>query len=201
MKLAAIILAAGQSSRFSEGHKLLADFRGRPILAHVLELAGQCPVFDCVVVTGAERERVESIAHSAGFRTQHNPDFAAGLSTSLMAGIAALPAGIDGTFILLGDMPMIRPGTLQTLAEAAGHAPEKAAFVPVFGTDWAHPVLLMRKIFAELASLSGDQGARKLLQARGDVALVPIDDPGSLADIDTLADLVRVAGPNPVPRT
>ena len=201
MKLGAIILAAGRSSRFEDGHKLLADFRGKPILAHVLELARQYPLSDGVVVTGAERESVERLARSAGLRTLHNPDFAAGLATSLKAGIAALPAGIDGAFILLGDMPMIRPETLRVLAEAAGHAPEKAAFVPVFSGEWAHPVLLMRSIFPDLASLAGDQGARKLLKARDDVALFPVDDPGSLADIDTLADLARAAGPNPVPRT
>ncbi len=201
MRLGAIILAAGRSSRFEDGHKLLTDFRGRPVLVHVLELARDYPFGDRVVVTGAERGRIEALAHSAGIRTAHNPDFADGLSTSLKAGIAALPPGIDGAFILLGDMPLITRDTLQALEKAAQAAPEMATFVPVFGRDWAHPVLLMRKVFPELAALSGDQGARKLLQARGDVALVPVDDPGSLADIDTRADLARAAGPNALART
>ncbi len=201
MRLAAIILAAGRSSRFEDGHKLLADFRGRPILAHVLDLAKGYPLADRVVVTGAMREGVEALAAEAGLRTAHNPAFAQGLSTSLKTGIAALPPEIDGAFILLGDMPLIARETLQTLENAAQNAPEMAAFVPVFGNEWAHPVLLMRKVFPDLMSLSGDQGARKLLQARADVALVPVEDAGSLADIDTRADLVRAAGPNATPQS
>ncbi len=200
MKLAAIILAAGRSSRFEDGHKLLTDFRGKPILAHVLDLAKIYPLADRVVVTGARREGVEALAAEAGLRTTHNPAFAEGLSTSLKAGIAALPPEIDGAFVLLGDMPLIAQESLHALENAAQNAPENAAFVPVFGDEWAHPVLLMRKVFPDLAGLSGDQGARKLLQAREDVALVPVDDPGSLADIDTRADLARVDGPNGKPR-
>lgn len=201
MRLGAIILAAGRSSRFEDGHKLLADVRGRPILAHVLDLARHVPLAECVVVTGAEREGVEKLVQSAGLRTVHNPDFANGLSTSLKAGIAALPDGLDGAFILLGDMPMIAQETLHALEKAAQNASEKAAFVPVFGREWAHPVLLMRRIFPDLQALSGDQGARKLLQVRDDVTLVPVEDPGSLTDIDTCADLARADGPNPVSRS
>jgi molybdenum cofactor cytidylyltransferase len=201
VRLGAIILAAGRSSRFEDGHKLLTFFRARPILGHVLDLVRDYPFEDRLVVTGAERGRIEALAHSAGIRTAHNPDFADGLSSSLQAGIAALPPEIEGAFILLGDMPMIRPDTLERLGRAAQTMPEMAAFVPVFDGEWAHPVLLMRKVFPELAALSGDQGARKLLQARGDVALVPVDDPGSLADIDTRADLARAVGPNANPHT
>ncbi|MCU0820420.1 MAG: nucleotidyltransferase family protein [Beijerinckiaceae bacterium] len=201
MRLGAIILAAGQSSRFEDGHKLLTEFHCKPILAHVLGLAREYPLADCVVVTGARREGVEALAAEAGMRIVHNPDFADGLSTSLKAGIASLPAEIDGAFILLGDMPLIARETLQALDRAAQNAPEKAAFVPVFGAEWAHPVLLMRKVLPDLQHLSGDQGARKLLQARKDVALVPVEDPGSLADIDTRADLARAAGPNAASRT
>lgn len=201
MKLAAIILAAGRSSRFEDGHKLLTDFRGKPILEHVLELANGYPLIDRVVVTGARREGVEALAAEAGLRAAHNPAFAQGLSTSLKAGIAALPPEIDGAFILLGDMPLIARESLHALENAARNAPEMAAFVPVFASEWAHPVLLMRKVFPDLMNLSGDQGARKLLQARADVALVPVEDAGSLADIDTRADLARAAGPNATSRT
>jgi molybdenum cofactor cytidylyltransferase len=199
--LAAIILAAGRSSRFADGYKLLADFRGRPILTHVLELTRDFPLADRVVITGAECGAVEALARAAGFRTVHNPDFEGGLSTSLKAGIAALPPEIDGAFILLGDMPLIARETLASLAKSAQDAPEMAAFVPVFASEWAHPVLLMRRIFPALAALSGDQGARKLLQSRSDIRPVPVDDPGSLADIDTRDDLVRANGPKAGPLT
>ncbi len=78
MNLAAIILAAGRSSRFEDGHKLLADFRGKPILEHVLELARDYPLADRVVITGAERGRVEALAQAANLRTVHNPAFLEG---------------------------------------------------------------------------------------------------------------------------
>lgn len=185
MSFAALILAAGASTRFKGGHKLLADFRGQPLIAHVLSHAAHAPVAHRLVITGARAGDVAPLAEAAGLRVLHNPDFALGLSTSLRRGLEALPNGCEGALVLLGDMPLIRPETIAHLLSAAEANPAYAAVVPTFEGAWGHPVLLRRALFAEIAGLTGDQGARVVLRARTDVLEFPVEDAGILADLDT----------------
>jgi molybdenum cofactor cytidylyltransferase len=190
-RFAALILAAGASARFAGGHKLLAEFRGKPLISHVFELAISAPLDVRLVVTGARVGEIAALAERAGLRSLHNPDFASGLSTSLKAGLAALPPDCDGVIVLLGDMPLIRPQTLQAILQAAQINPAFAAIVPMHQGEWGHPVLLKRALFEEIAILTGDQGARKLLNSRKDVLTLAVDDPGILADFDTRAALAE----------
>ncbi|MGL5446113.1 MAG: nucleotidyltransferase family protein [Rhabdaerophilum sp.] len=184
-RFAALVLAAGASTRFAGGHKLLAEFRDKPLIAHALGLAKSAPVQFRLVVTGARANEIAVLADAADMRSLHNPNFAAGLSTSLKAGLAALPPACEGALILLADMPLIRPETLRAIIAAAQADPALAAIVPTHQGEWGHPVLLMRELFADIAMLSGDQGARVLLKSRQDVMQLELDDPGILADLDT----------------
>ncbi|MCZ8377104.1 MAG: molybdopterin-binding/glycosyltransferase family 2 protein [Beijerinckiaceae bacterium] len=190
-----VILAAGRSTRFGAENKLLAPFEGQPMLARVLEIArtaGQGPL---VVVTGHEAEKVEALAAGTGIRLVTNPEYRDGLATSLRAGLAALPDGSEAAFVMLGDMPRLHPETLQRLAQQAVEQPGMEAFVPLFRGQWGNPVLVRRSLFPDLMALTGDQGARRLLEARRDrVAEVPVEDPGILADFDTPAALEAAAG-------
>lgn len=193
-RFAALVLAAGASTRFAGGHKLLAEFRDKPLISHVFELAIAAPVGARLVITGARVGEIAALVEAAGLRSLHNPEFAAGISTSLRAGLAAMPADCEGVVVLLGDMPLIRPETVRAIVQAAEANPAFAAIVPTFQGEWGHPVLLKRVLFGDLVQLTGDQGARKLLQSRGDVLTVPFDDPGILADLDTreaLADIEK----------
>jgi molybdenum cofactor cytidylyltransferase len=189
-RIAALVLAAGASTRFAGGHKLLTDFHGKPMISHVFALANSAPVSARLVVTGARVGEIAALAERAGLRSLHYPDFAAGLSTSLKAGLAAMPADCEGVLVLLGDMPLIRPETLRMIVRAAEANPAFAAIVPTHQGEWGHPVLLKRSLFDDLAMLKGDQGARKVLQARKDVLPLAVDDPGILADFDTRESLV-----------
>ncbi|MBN8534520.1 MAG: nucleotidyltransferase family protein [Rhizobiales bacterium] len=184
-RFAALVLAAGASTRFANGHKLLARFRDKPLVSHVFERAISAPVGARLVVTGARVGEIAALAEAAGLRSLHNPDFATGLSSSLKAGLAALPADCDGVLILLGDMPLIHPETLRAIVLAAEANPAFAAIVPTYRGEWGHPVLLKRALFGDLGLLTGDQGARKLLQSRKDVLTLAVEDPGILADFDT----------------
>lgn len=190
-RFAVVVLAAGASTRFAGGHKLLADFRGKPLIAHVFELAKSAPVEARLVVTGARVGEIAALAEAAGLRSLHNPDFAAGLSTSLKAGLLALPASCEGVLILLGDMPLIRSDTLRAIIAAAEANPAFAAIIPTYQGEWGHPVLLKRALFADIAALSGDQGARALLKSRKDVLMLEVDDSGIHADFDTRDDLIE----------
>lgn len=190
-----VILAAGRSTRFGAENKLLALFEGRPILAHVLEIARGAARGPVVVVTGHEADAVGALAAGPEFDLVENPDYREGLATSLRVGLAALPPETEAAFILLGDMPRLRPETLQRLAQQASEQPGQEAFVPVHHGQWGNPVLVRRGLFPDLMALTGDQGARRLLEARRDrVAEVPVEDPGILADFDTRAALDAAAG-------
>lgn len=195
--LGAVILAAGRSSRFGAENKLLAPYAGKPMLTHVLALARQATAGPVVVVTGHEAEAVGALAMQDGFTLVHNAEYATGLAGSLKAGLAALPAGTEAAFVLLGDMPRVQPETLRKLAQAAATRPEAQAFVPVQAGQWGNPVLLRRTLFAQLAGLTGDQGARRLLEAhRTVVQTVAVEDPGIHADFDTKDALAAGAPPS-----
>jgi molybdenum cofactor cytidylyltransferase len=191
VRIAALILAAGQSTRFGAENKLLAHIDGEPMLAHVIALAKAAGLADIHLVTGHDREAVERVASQFGLRTIHNPDFAEGISASIRAGIAGLPEAFDGALVMLGDMPRVRPLTIRSIVAAARENPAASAIVPSQDGQWGNPVLLRRALFADVARLSGDFGARKLLRSRGDVTVIAVDDPGIHADFDTKAALAR----------
>ena len=193
MRIAAIILAAGRSSRFEGANKLLADVRGKPMLVHVLDIVRIAGVSDCLVVTGHNAEAVGRAARELGADGIDNPKFSEGMSTSIRAGIAALPEAVDAAFLMLGDMPLVAPQTLLTLMTSAQAMPDILAFIPEVEGQWGNPVLIRRGLFARLTALSGDHGARKLLASMPErIHLVPVEDAGILVDFDTREALSAV---------
>ncbi|MBS7704144.1 nucleotidyltransferase family protein [Chelatococcus asaccharovorans] len=196
-KVAAIVLAAGRSTRMGAVNKLTVPLAGRPLVAHAVAEALASTARPVVVVTGHEADAVAA-AITAALPGQpvtfiHNAAYATGLASSLQAGIAALPGDMDGAIILLGDMPVISASLLGRLMDAFSKAPEHAAVVPTCGGRWGNPVLLARRLFAPVMGLAGDEGARRLL-AREAVLEIAVDDPGIVRDVDTpeaLADMSR----------
>ena len=187
--LAAVVLAAGSASRFGGG-KLLAPWRGAPLLHAALAAARAAPVASVTVVTGADEAAVAACARAFDpeIRLAHAPDHAEGLTASLRAGIASLPAGTSAAFVFLGDMPRVPHAVLGPLADAVAAGAPAAA--PVFGGRRGNPVVLSRTLFDEVAQLTGDIGARPLLQRLGPrVALVEAADDGVLFDVDRPEDL------------
>ncbi|RTL59764.1 MAG: nucleotidyltransferase family protein [Hyphomicrobiales bacterium] len=189
--IAAIVLAAGRSSRM--GHfKLLADVGGEPMLRKVVRAALEAQAQPVIVVTGNEADAVRQSLSGLDVAFVHNPDFALGLSTSLKAGITALPAGVAGALVMLGDMPLLEARHLEFLL--AAFEPGRIV-VPVRGGRQGNPVIWPRETFAPMADLSGDAGAKKLLSAfAANVREVEMPDDAIFRDIDTpdaLGDLQR----------
>lgn len=187
---AAVVLAAGQASRFGGG-KLLAVYNGRPLLHHALAAAKAAPVGEIVVVTGADAEAVTACAQAfdPDLRIVYAPDHAEGMGASLRTGVAALSPA-RGAFIFLGDMPRVPHAVLPALAEAVSAGALAAA--PAFEGRRGNPVLLSRPLFPAVAALRGDTGARAVLQGLGPgLALVETRDDGVLFDVDQPADLGR----------
>lgn len=197
--VASVILAAGRSTRMAPRNKLLEDIGGRPVIARVAEVALASAARPIVVVTGFEAERIAVALRGLDLTCIRNPDFAAGLSTSLRAGLAALPADCDGALVLLGDMPFVEAGDLAALIGAFAARDRNSICVPVRHGRIGNPVLWGRAYFPEMMRLSGDAGAKLLLEVhRKCVTQVEAVSDGIFADVDAPTDLARLdpqAGP------
>jgi molybdenum cofactor cytidylyltransferase len=139
-----------------------------------------------VVVTGHEAEQVRNALAGAEATFTHNPDFAQGMATSIAAGIKALPDGLDGALICLGDMPGIEAAEIDRLIDAFDPSGGAAICIPVAGGRRGNPVLFAARFFDELQALTGDSGAKPVIAAHADVvAEVAMAGSGTLIDLDT----------------
>lgn len=191
MSVAAIILAAGQGTRFGAEPKLLAELGGKPLIRHVAEAALASRARPVLAVLGHRQQEVAA-ALPAAVGTVVNADYALGLSTSLKAGFAALEVGTEAAVILLGDMPEITPELIDRLIEAWHGAGRPPGVVPTYEGRRGNPVLLSAMLAPQIATLSGDTGAGPLLRARDDVHELPVAACSVLADIDTPAALAAL---------
>jgi molybdenum cofactor cytidylyltransferase len=188
---AAVVLAAGRSSRMGEANKLLEDVAGAPMVRHAVEAAVASRADPVVVVTGHEAERVRAAVADLPVTLVHNPDYADGLSTSLRAGLSALPAGADAAVILLGDMPFVRGADCDRVIAALGRENALVAISTASGAR-GNPVAWSSRLFPELRATEGDAGGRTLMSRYADhVVDVEIGEAAAM-DADTPAALETV---------
>mgnify|MGYP000557281781 CR=1 FL=1 len=186
----AVVPAAGQGTRMrpltETLPKGLVDVDGRPLLLHALDAAAGSQAQPTVVVTGHQREQVEALLAGRTVQTVHNPDYGAGLSTSLKAGLSALPDDVDGVVVLLGDMPRVGPQVVDRLIAAFDPTGGAAICVPSWRGKRGNPVLLARRFFPEIKEIAGDIGAKPILAEYPEqIRTVEIADDGVLTDLDT----------------
>ena len=181
-----ILLAAGQSRRMGSANKMLVDVDGVPMVVHAARAMLNSNVSPVIVVLGHESEQVENALKEMDLRFVRNPDYTDGLSTSLRAGLSALPAICDGAVVALGDMPSVRAGDLNILIDEFDPGAGQSIIVPTHAGKRGNPVLWARRYFEEISSVSGDVGARHLIGANADqVHEVSTVNPGVLIDLDT----------------
>jgi molybdenum cofactor cytidylyltransferase len=184
--VAAVILAAGRSTRMDGPNKLLAELGGKPLVRLVTEQALASKASGVIVVTGHQAEQVEQALHGLKVKFVRNPDFAEGLAGSVKAGIAAVAENADGAVICLGDMPLIDAHLIDRLIEAFAPDRGNLIVVPVSHGRRGNPVLWSRRFFNELMTLDGDIGARHLIGKHNEaVAEVAVEGHGAFLDIDT----------------
>ena len=184
--VAAVILAAGRSTRMGGPNKLLAELDGKKLVRIAAEQALASKASEVVVVTGHQAELVEKALAGLNVRFVRNPEFAGGLASSVKAGIAAVPDNADGAVICLGDMPLISAGLIDRLVEAFAPDRGNLIVVPVADGRRGNPVLWSRRFFKELMTLDGDIGARHLIAKHAEaVAEVPVEGQSAFLDIDT----------------
>jgi molybdenum cofactor cytidylyltransferase len=184
--IAAIVLGAGRSSRMGGPNKLLAEISGKPLVRIVVDQVLASRARPVIVVTGHQRERVEAALKGLPVKFVHNPHFADGLGTSLRAGVAALPAEVDGTIVCLGDMPQVDAVLIDRLIGAFDPDTGALAVVPTIDGKRGNPVVWSRRFFPDLMAVEGDVGARHLIGRYTEaVAEVPLTGTAALTDVDT----------------
>jgi molybdenum cofactor cytidylyltransferase len=184
-RVAAIVLAAGLSRRMG-GNKLLAEIEGEPLVARCVRAVLASLARPVVVVTGHESERVRAVLAGDGLRFAQNPEPEAGLSASLRVGLASLEPGVEGAVVCLADMPWVSAAHVDALLAAFEADARRPICVPTWQGRRGNPVLWPARHFAEIAALSGDRGARALIDAHAaEVCTVPVGDAGVTRDVDT----------------
>ncbi|MFO0291807.1 MAG: NTP transferase domain-containing protein [Rhodospirillales bacterium] len=192
-RIAAIVLAAGRSSRMAPANKLLVEVDGVAMARRAVDAALASQAVATVVVLGNDAARVRRVLDGCQATIVDNPDFAAGLSSSLRAGVAALPADLDGVLVLLGDMPRVTPAHLDRLIAAFAPAEGRAICIPTHRAKRGNPILWDARFLPEMRALDGDQGARGLIGRHADqVCEVEMPDDGVLLDVDTPSALAAL---------
>lgn len=168
--------------------KALLPIGGRPAVETIVATLRAGGADDVVVVVGRHAAEIRAGADLRSARVIDNPKWAAGRTSSIQAGLAALSPGAEWTLLALVDMPLVRPETVRALL--ATPRDDADVVVPVHDGRRGHPILLRRTLFPAIASLGPDVPLRDIVRAARRVD-VPVDDPGVLVDFDEPDD-VRV---------
>jgi len=192
--VAAIVLAAGKSSRMAPYNKLLiADRAGKPMVCRVVDNVLSSAARPVIVVTGHRADDIRAAIGNRPVGFVHAEDFAHGLSASLKAGIGALPDDTAGVLVCLGDMPLVTGRMLDRLIAAWDPDEGRSIVVPTHQGRVGNPILWSRGYFSEILDLDGDSGARALMRRHEEnVVEVDIGDDAVLRDFDTVGSLATL---------
>lgn len=193
-RVAAIILAAGQSRRMGRVNKLLAPVDGKPMVHWAVEAAAGSMADSVIVVLGHEADRVRDALAGFDVTFVDNPDFAQGISSSVKHGIAALPDTADGALVCLGDMPRVTSGEIDGLIAAFNPVEGREICIPTWQGKRGNPTLIGRRFFPEILEITGDVGARYLISAYPDLCCeIEMSGNAVLVDVDTRQALAALA--------
>lgn len=192
--LPAVVLAAGGSTRFGETVKQLATFGGETLVHRTVRTAVEAGSSPVLVVVGCAETEVADAVSDLDCDVVSNPRWREGQSTSVKAGLAALPDDADGVVFVPCDQPLLDARTLRTLVGAFRETGAPAV-VPGFEGRRGAPVVIARDLFSRVAGITGDEGARQILARHGvRVVVVELDREEPLVDVDAPEDLKRLAG-------
>ncbi|MDR7865836.1 MAG: NTP transferase domain-containing protein [Sporomusaceae bacterium] len=186
-KLAAIILAAGCSSR-APGFKPLLPLGEATVIETAVGGLRRAGIGDIAVVVGHRAADLQAVLGKLPVRTVPNEHYRAGMFSSVVAGVKALPADADAFFLLPADLPLVKSHTVRLLARA-GRKTGAAVVYPVFGGQRGHPPLIAARLAPAILGWGGTGGLRPLLaRYEADALDLSVIDEGILLDLDTAAD-------------
>ena len=195
LRFGAIILAAGASTRMGAPKQLL-EIGGRPLLVSAIEAALASPAWPVVVVLGAHAEKIRPVLARLPVLVTENPAWAEGMAASIRAGITTLrqfSRRLDAALIALCDQPAFSAATIAQLL-AAQRSTGRSIVAARYGGRHAAPALFLREHFPALAELTGEEGARTLLNADS-ARVASVDLPALAVDLDTPADVAALRTP------
>lgn len=186
VKLAALILAAGESRRYGTINKLLSPYKDRALIIHICQTVSALPFCDRLMVTGHDHEIIAQYLSHHPIRPVYNPDYKDGMGRSLAYGIAHLrPLQTQGVMIFLADMPDIDTHLCHALIRAFAQSPPQTILRPVCRAQMGHPVIFSADYFSDLQQLQGNQGAAQLIKTYSShLHLYQTSDPACVFDID-----------------
>ena len=188
-RVAAVVLAAGGSTRMQAGHKLLLPVNGRPMIAAVVYRVMAAGFRPLVVVTGFNGQAIIQALEGLTVQGVVNRRWRQGLATSLKCGLKALPSETTGVLFVLADMPLVDVKTLVALREQFTRLGCDAIVYPAHQGRQGNPVLFPRRFFSEIMALKGDRGAQGVLRRHAaDAIALPVESRAVLVDFDTDQD-------------
>ncbi len=188
---AAVVLAAGTSSRMGRP-KALVTIGGRRLLERTLENLRQGGIEEVVVVLGHRADEIRTAVDLAGTTVVVNREYAEGMASSLRAGVRAVVGRAQHVMIVLADQPFVLPETIRHLAQHARRDGGRI-FVPTYKGVWGNPVVFATELADEIDTIRGDIGCRAIFPNHSDeIREVPVEDPGTLVDVDTEEELSQV---------
>jgi molybdenum cofactor cytidylyltransferase len=194
--IAAIVLAAGSSRRMGAGNKLLLEWDGEIAVRRAVRAAQDAGIDDVIAVVAGGDNQVANVLlglHGTHIGIVENFDHTEGIASSIRTGVAAVARSHTGALVMLADMPLVAPRHLLPLLEAFAAAQHDAIVVPHFHGRRGNPVLWGRNHFSDLMMLTGDVGARGLLERHADRVIgVDMPDDAVLVDFDTPQDWARL---------
>ena len=187
--ISTILLAAGKSKRLKGENKLIKNFKGKPLINHILSSLIKSKVNTIFIVVGYQNQKIKKIAYKNKkiiFVT--NLNYKKGISSSINSGLKRISKKNIGFLITHGDMPLISKTILNTLCSALKNK-DKEIFVPVYKKKLGNPLAFKYSMIKSLKKIKGDKGAKKLIRSnKSKVQLVKMKSKSILIDFDQLKD-------------
>lgn len=191
MSIVGVILAAGKASRMGRVKQLL-PFRGKTILQCVIDNAVASSLQEIVVVLGYQADLIEPLITGDAVTVVTNNNYKCGQSSSLKAGLMALPKQTEAVLFMLGDQPLVSSETINRILKAY-QTSKGPVVLPVFNGKRGNPTLFSRETFLRMELLNGDSCTKILFEEyAGRIITVPVDDDSIHFDVDTEADYLRL---------
>ena len=182
--ISAILLAAGQSKRMNGENKLTKEIQGIPLIKHSVKNILASSIDELIIVLGHQKETIEKLINkNEKIKFVFNKDFESGIASSIKTGLNNLSEKTEAFFICLGDMPMVNPNIYNQLIKSIN---KREIIVPTYKGQQGNPVLFAKSMKEKIINISGDIGAKKILELNKDKILnLEINDQCVTKDFNT----------------